>query len=144
MPVILEFDAKTGKALSQQELRPIQKQESVKFSLPWRAGHMLQLGQKEAAMRSALQVLHMLHACSAYDSLPIDIISDTSKNLKHVEATDNIKSSVCHRAFQKQLRSAQNPATHTRSRSVWQFWAIELCFKRKAQPQWRTTYHQTQ
>ena len=42
-------------------------------------------------MRSALQVLHMLHARSAYDSLPIDVILDTSKNLRIVEATESIK-----------------------------------------------------
>ena len=94
LPVILDFDAKTGKALSQQELFPIQTQEGAKWSLPWRAGRLFELGEKEAAMRSALQVLYMLHvrSASAYYSLPIDIILDESKNLKYVQATENMTS----------------------------------------------------
>ena len=65
LPKIITFDESTGSALTAQYAISETKAEAStpQLRLPWRAwhAHASGLGRQEAAMRCALQVLHMLH-----------------------------------------------------------------------------------
>ena len=91
LPKLTTFDESTGCALTAQDEESEIKAEATTplLRLPWRAwhAHASGLGRQEAAMRCALQVLHMLHVNQVYDDMPIDIHFDETKNTKHVEAT---------------------------------------------------------
>ena len=90
LPKLITFDESTGCALIAQDEESEHKANAAtpQLRLPWRAwhAHASGLGRQEAAMRCALQVLHMLHVNHMYDDLPIDILFDETKNTKHVEA----------------------------------------------------------
>ena len=96
LPKIITFDARTGLALERQDERPDAKvkEDEPQLRLPWRAWHSNAvsyfLGQKEAAMRSALLVLQMLQAKVVYDGMPIDVWFDQAKGTKRVVATEPI------------------------------------------------------
>ena len=94
LPKLITFDESTGCALTAQDEESEIKAEATtpQLRLPWRAwhAHASGLGRQEAAMRCALQVLHMLHVHQVYDDVPIDVLFDETKNTKHVVATDVI------------------------------------------------------
>ena len=91
LPKLITFDEGTGCALTAQDEESEIKAEATtpQLRLPWRDwhAHASGLGRPEAAMRCALQVLHMLHVNQVYDDMPIDIIYGETKHTKHVEAT---------------------------------------------------------
>ena len=91
LPKLITFDESTGCALTAQDEESEIKAEATtpQLRLPWRAwhAHASGFGRQEAAMRCALQVLHMLHVNQVYDDMPIDILFDETKNTKHVVAT---------------------------------------------------------
>ena len=94
LPKVIEFDNQTGLALSSQDQRGAEKQQAQQFVLlPWRQWHANAspwFGRDDSLMRSALQVLYMLHLRQDYGTMPIDILLDDSKNTKFVQATETI------------------------------------------------------
>ena len=91
LPKLITCDESTGCALTAQDEESEIKAEATtpQLRLPWRVwhAHASGLGRQEAAMRCALQALHMLHVNQVYDDMPIDIHVDETKHTKHVEAT---------------------------------------------------------
>ena len=95
LPKVIQFDETTGLALSSQDQceKEVQQSQAPQLRMPWQVwhGHACDvMGRQDAAMRSALQVLYMLHTQQVYDDVPIAILVDEGKNHKRVVATKTI------------------------------------------------------
>ena len=103
LPKLITFDESTGCALTaQDEVSEIKAEATTpQLRLPWRAWHAdaSGLGRQEAAMRCALQVLHMMHVNQVYDDMPIDILFDETKirSMLWQQASSRPKASCCPR-----------------------------------------------
>ena len=101
LPKLITFDESTGCAWTAQDEESEIKAEATtpQLRLPWRAwhAHASGLGRQEAAMRCALQVLHMLHVNQVYDDMPIDIHFDETKirSMLRPQASSRPKASCC-------------------------------------------------